>query len=93
MTRGPQEAAEIVYERLLAQGRPEEQARRDAERWVLGNFGIAVKLQEPQPIVDEYQAATGVVFESVFGDGQVTVTMGYDFGVTSTTGVWSGGWQ
>ena len=41
------EAAEKVYTALLAQGRPEAAARRDAERWVAGNLGVEVKLPDP----------------------------------------------
>ena len=39
--------AKIVYDRLLKQGRPEADARRDAERWVLGNNGVEVTLPAP----------------------------------------------
>ena len=42
-----QKAASKVYERLLAQGRPEPQARRDAEKWVKGNYGVDVTLPAP----------------------------------------------
>ena len=38
------QAAEKVYGVLLRQGRSEAAARRDAERWVLGNYGIGVDL-------------------------------------------------
>ena len=38
-----------VYQRLLQQGRPEPQARRDAEAWVLGNLGVGITLPEPEP--------------------------------------------
>ena len=34
-----------VYRRLLAQGRPEQDARRDAERWVKGNLGVEVSIR------------------------------------------------
>ena len=40
-------AASKVYERLLAQGRAEPQARRDAEKWVKGNYGVDVSLPAP----------------------------------------------
>lgn len=43
------EKATTVYRRLLAQGRSEPDARRDAERWVKGNFGLAVMLPTPEP--------------------------------------------
>ena len=46
--------ADTVYRRLLAQGRPEADARRDAERWVMGNHGVEVKLAEPS-ISEPYQ--------------------------------------
>ena len=42
-----QKAASRVYERLLAQGRAEPAARRDAERWVKGNYGIDIVLPPP----------------------------------------------
>ena len=37
-------AAQKIYRTLLRQGRSEAAARRDAERWVLGNYGIGVDL-------------------------------------------------
>ena len=39
--------AETVYKRLIAQGRSESDARRDAERYVEGNFGVKVSLKGP----------------------------------------------
>lgn len=42
------QAAHKVYNALLRQGRPEADARRDAERWVLGNYGHKVVLPPPQ---------------------------------------------
>ena len=42
-----QKVASKVYERLLAQGRAEPQARRDAEKWVKGNYGVDVTLPAP----------------------------------------------
>ena len=36
------EYADKVYQKLVQQGRSEEDARRDASRWVSGNFGQAV---------------------------------------------------
>lgn len=41
------EAAKKVYRRLLDQGRSDEEARRDAERWVKGNLGVDVELPKP----------------------------------------------
>ena len=38
------EHAEKVYLALMRQGRQEAQARRDAEAWVKGNYGVEVKL-------------------------------------------------
>ena len=46
------EHGQRVYKKLLAQGRAEPEARRDAEKWVMGNFGIEVKLPEPVPRVN-----------------------------------------
>ena len=45
--------AKIVYDRLLKQGRPEADARRDAERWVLGNNGVTVTLPAPAGQLDD----------------------------------------
>ena len=57
------EKATTVYRRLLAQGRSEPDARRDAERWVKGNFGLAVTL--PAPVQRK---------QTVHGYGEVGVT-------------------
>ena len=45
--------AGIVYDRLLKQGRPEADARRDAERWVFGNNGVEVTLPAPADPLDD----------------------------------------
>ena len=37
-------AGRKVYERLLAQGRTELEARHDAERWVKGNLGMDIRI-------------------------------------------------
>ena len=38
-----------VYRTLLRQGRPETDARRDAEAWVKGNYGVEVLLETIPP--------------------------------------------
>ena len=40
------ENARKVYEVFLKQGREEDVARRNAEAWVRGNYGVEVKLAE-----------------------------------------------
>ena len=58
--------ANTVYRRLLAQGRREADARRDAERWVMGNHGVEVTLPAP-----ERDGHVGPVYGPYFEYGSV----------------------
>ena len=88
----PVEAAEKVYERLIAQGRPEPDARRDAEAWVQGNLGVAVQLPAPEPVAHPPVAhdviipwAPGVYH--VRGGGTITIHFG-SMSNSTTTATW-----
>ena len=62
------EKADTVYRRLLAQGRSEPDARRDAERWVKGNHGVDVTL--PAPV---RRKQTGHVYATRIEYGAATI--------------------
>ena len=62
------EKATTVYRRLLAQGRSEPDARRDAERWVKGNFDVDVTL--PAPV---RRKQTGHVYATRIEYGAATI--------------------
>ena len=72
------EKADTVYRRLLAQGRSEPDARRDAERWVKGNHGLDVTL--PAPEVRRKQ--TGHVYATRIEYGATTIN--YSHASTAT---------
>ena len=65
------EKATTVYRRLRAQGRPEADARRDAERWVKGNFALDVTLPAPEGL--RYGPAT-VTIEDVIAAREAAFT-------------------
>ena len=44
-----------VYQTLLRQGRPEADARRDAEQWVMGNYGVDVTLEAPSGLASDIE--------------------------------------
>lgn len=92
-----------VYQRLLQQGRPEPQARRDAEAWVLGNLGVRITLPEPEPNPEpnrpafEYQSSktsgTGSLLDLAWEQAKAQRRRGerIDVEVTVTDGLFGDG--
>ena len=73
------EKADTVYRRLLAQGRSEPDARRDAERWVKGNHGVdgdVARAGEPE---------RGVGNSSLQGSNTGAATINYGNFVSAST--------